>query len=140
MYTLSLCCHYFLFGMCSFWYVPFLECYRSISEGQIYSTIYLWLWMMTSTQGLIFGNENFGFSLMSKIRLRLFTVLYFFLAEKKLVWGNVNWFDFKTYLFWHKETQKVSWFCCLKHPIVKNAGSVILFLQGQRTADSSRSF
>ena len=44
------------------------------SGGKICSTLYR-LWLMPSAEGLIFGNENFSFGIMSKIRIRSFTVL-----------------------------------------------------------------
>ena len=44
-------------------------------KGKIYKTSYLRLRLMPSAEGLIFQNANFGFGLMSKIRLRSYSGL-----------------------------------------------------------------
>ena len=43
--------------------------------GLLKEISYLRLWLMPSTEGLIFLKENFGFNLMSKIRLQSYSVL-----------------------------------------------------------------
>ena len=59
---------------------------------------------MPSVEGIIFGNENFGFGLMSKIRLPLFIVLYCSLAEKKLslISFSFDFNDLLIYIFNHQ--------------------------------------
>ena len=74
-------------------------CWRS-SKGKIYKTLYLRLRLRSSAEGLIFWNENFGFGLMSKIRLRSYSdwkikkwCCHQFHVEKCFVddWINFSW-------------------------------------------------
>ena len=58
----------------------FYGCLRS-SEGEIYKTSYLRLWLMPSPDGHNYSNENFGFGITSKIRLQSYSGKYKYSLE-----------------------------------------------------------
>ena len=71
---------------------------------------------MPSTEGLIFLNENFGFGLISKIRLRSYsapmTTLYYSIRSKGLLSSPISWnkvTNFLTTLYWPTTGHPILW-------------------------------